>query len=442
MEAKEKLKTVNFIQIKENSIKAEDLTEEYYDFLNTLSNLKDQNYKLYFSELKNLNYFIKQKYKVNDIKNYQINFIKDYEEEIRKYIEAKKITRGTGVSRIRKVQSFMKYLFNQKRINFIYQHSIQTNKAIENGKNLQTIFIPEKIKEFLTDLEIRNYSNVYYYQKRILYYYKFLLNKNFISNFNADFISLENIKKFHSYLDNKVNLEIMERSSALLYLRAIKLYIEYINRSSNYKIQYSIPERFRVQGNRSNEYVPQQEIFNILKTILNHSRNPIRDISISLLVIDTGCRPIEIINLDIKSVFITESCLLLKSKKSGQRKLRISPLVKEYLCEYLEIRLKHLSGHNSLFLNENNKPMYTHSVYAIFYKANLKLYNKSKYSPKSLRHSYITNALDNNNSFEQVSKAVGHKHLVSTLIYLEKSTKRLLSNSLPHNPYEYLFKEE
>lgn len=40
-----------------------------------------------------------------------------------------------------------------------------------------------------------------------------------------------------------------------------------------------------------------------------------------------------------------------------------------------------------------------------------------KFSPKSLRHTFITNALNNQNNIDDVAKAVGHKHLISTLYY-------------------------
>ncbi|MFD1735375.1 tyrosine-type recombinase/integrase [Bacillus salitolerans] len=415
---------------------------EYLDFLDSISNLKVGTYRLYFYELKKLFSFIKEQFNITEINDFKLEFITSFEQVIKQAIDTNKITRRIGISRIRRVQSFLKFLSTQNKISFIYQHNIPINAKDKNMRRFENKNVPSKIIEFLKDLENRNYSNVNYYQKRLLYYYKFLLQNNYLSDFNTDYIASENLERFHYYLDHKVNLENLERSSALLYLRAIKLYIEYVNRGKVYKESYTIPERFRVKANRSNEYVPSQEIVRILQNISNHSKYPLRDISIALLVIDTGCRPIEIINMEMESVLISERCVLLKSKKSGQRKLKINPFAFSYLYEYFKQRSRIIGQHSALFLNKYNKPLNINAINSIFYKANLRLYKASKYSPKALRHSYITNALDNNNSFEQVSKAVGHKHFVSTLIYLERSTKRLLSNSLPHDPYEYLFKEE
>ena len=70
----------------------------------------------------------------------------------------------------------------------------------------------------------------------------------------------------------------------------------------------------------------------------------------------------------------------------------------------------------------------------MIWKFNKKAFGKAKINAKALRHTYATNALENLNDFEEVSKSMGHLHWISTEYYVHKSIKRLLANSLPFNP--------
>lgn len=65
-----------------------------------------------------------------------------------------------------------------------------------------------------------------------------------------------------------------------------------------------------------------------------------------------------------------------------------------------------------------------------------KLNSGNRIFGRALRHTFITNAIDNNNDPFQVAETVGHKHLVSTQHYLHRSINRLLKNTLNHNPIE------
>ena len=79
---------------------------------------------------------------------------------------------------------------------------------------------------------------------------------------------------------------------------------------------------------RDNEYVSNQERLAFLNTIIRHNgRYFSRDMAICLLLIDTGCRPIEIAGLKINDFDTIESVIILNCKKSGQRKLKIHPFV-------------------------------------------------------------------------------------------------------------------
>ena len=82
----------------------------------------------------------------------------------------------------------------------------------------------------------------------------------------------------------------------------------------------------------------------------------------------------------------------------------------------------------------DGSPMDSNCIWGILRQVNLDAFQKELYPPRDFRHTFITNALENNNSFDQVSKTVGHKHWISTFYYLHRSKTLLLKNTLNHSP--------
>ena len=251
---------------------------------------------------------------------------------------------------------------------------------------------------------------------------------------------MSSISSYEDHLALRVELKEIKKITAYIKLQILSHFIQYLynNRVINFK--YSIPSRF--QGNkvsRDNEYVSNKERFALINAI--HSKNGssmVRDIAICLLFIDTGCRPIEVSNMRLEDFNFSESSVILYSRKSGQRKLKIDPFVMDYIKKHSEIRHKLPIESEFMFLQRDGQQMSTKSIGAMINSYNKEAFGMAKFSAKSLRHTSITNQLLNKNSFEQVAQSAGHKHLISTLHYLYRSIGLLLENSLPHNPYEGL----
>lgn len=337
------------------------------------------------------------------------------------------------------INSLSRHLFKNNEINFIFNASL-----IEKSKKTRNT-IPVVIQSFLDDLTAQNYSQINTYKKNIMYFFKFLyqthnaypipesLQENDIKRLDND-----HIESYHNFLARKVELNEISLSRALNLLRCLKLFIQYFRRLNIICFKYGIPDRFQTQHSRNNEFVPTNETIKLVDAIIDYSKMPERDLTIFLIILDTGCRPLEITNMEIHDVFTSESAVIFRSKKSGQRKLKLSKQVMEVLKKYLMIRKKLDSKYKSLFLSNDNQPLSVNAIGHIYSKANIKVYGKKRYTAKSYRHAYATNALENKNDFDKVSKSMGHLHWISTQYYLEKSIKRLKRNTLKHNPVKYL----
>jgi integrase len=349
--------------------------------------------------------------------------------------------------RMRNLITFFVYLYRKEVIDYLI------TKDIKNGFSVRLkIATPkyfkkkiksepsEVIKEFITYLSSRNYAiHSTNYKGNIIHFSNYIKNtfnieiEDFLKKSEGETI-LFYISKYEQMLAKRVSLEEIENYSAYHYLRTIKLFVNFLNDEKLIKISYIINDKFSSKGKRGNDYVPSTDVIKMLDMIYLHSQNIYRDLSIFLLLLDTGCRSIEICNLKIPDINFIERTIKINSKKSGTRTLQVSKEVFDVLKDYLSVRNLYQTDSISVFLKNHGTPIENNTVLGIFSMVNQKAFDKKKYTPKGFRHTYITNALENSNSIDKVSKIAGHKHWISTFYYLHRSKSLLLKNTLDFSP--------
>ncbi|MEI2395177.1 tyrosine-type recombinase/integrase [Paenibacillus phytohabitans] len=243
------------------------------------------------------------------------------------------------------------------------------------------------------------------------------------------------VSAYEMHLIDRLNSEEIQLCSVYRYLVTLRLFLSMLAKESIVKISYAIPESLRGQAERSNDYVEMEQINALLDSIVM-SKSPVktRDMAVILLVMELGCRPIEVANLKIDDLNITERQITLYCIKSGLRRLRISKDLCNVISMYLKIRSSMIMNHDNLFANAFGEPLTRRAVGSIFERVNRNAFGENRFNAKALRHTYATNALDNENDFDEVSESMGHKHRCSTEWYVHRSVKRLLTRTLTHNP--------
>ncbi len=233
-------------------------------------------------------------------------------------------------------------------------------------------------------------------------------------------------KEFEDYLNKRALLENILFCSAYEYLKAVRLFSKFLYENKEIKFIYSIPSKMIQSGKRCNEYTSESDILLVIKQIFERSKNVLRDISIFLIILETGCRPIEIVNLKIEDVYLHEKLIVLKSKKSYQRTLLLTDTTCSLIKDYLKIRQNYFINQNdSLFLNRIGNEITSSDISNLFRKYNKPLLQHRKFTPKTLRHTFITNSLNNGNNMDQVKEIVGHKHLISTHYYFYRNIDQI-----------------
>ncbi len=171
----------------------------------------------------------------------------------------------------------------------------------------------------------------------------------------------------------------------------------------------------------------QDQIITILKACTN-----LRDQLLLLLLAETGCRIGEILGIDytkdidyrnrmIRVYFREDNENDARAKNAEYRKAKISSDTFEFLMDYLAKYSKLLQHQSYLFINimgdSKGKPLKVASVYDMLNRMEKK--TGIKITPHMLRHYFANMRKEAGWRLELISQALGHKHLDTTIRYLD-----------------------
>jgi integrase/recombinase XerC len=257
---------------------------------------------------------------------------------------------------------------------------------------------------------------------------------NSISDFEQ--ITIDLIGKYEQYLKDMIKKGKYEPSSVHAFMKTVRLFLKFLLIKKVISIKYVIPKPFVASVNRANYYIETKTIIQLAESILTNKDEFVssRNLALLLLFVETGCRPIEACSLLISDISFTEKTISLNSVKSGRRKIKLDDYVLNIFKKYNKLRNHRNPKCDHFFLkNDGSEPNRKYLTNLLFVE-NKKAFGKNLVHARALRHTYVTNAIDNNNDFSEVSVTMGHKHWVSTMYYLHRDKNRLLKNTLPYNP--------
>ena len=146
-----------------------------------------------------------------------------------------------------------------------------------------------------------------------------------------------------------------------------------------------------------------------------------RDKLIIELFYFTGIRLSELLNISIKDVDFNNSQIKVLGKRNKER---LIPLTYTLISELKNYINKH-NLNRYLFVDENNKKLYSKKVYRIVNKYISKVSSIKKKSPHILRHSFATHMLNNGADINAIKEILGHANLSATQVYTHNSIKKL-----------------
>lgn len=157
---------------------------------------------------------------------------------------------------------------------------------------------------------------------------------------------------------------------------------------------------------------------------------PIRNYYIVKLILNTGLRISEILNLELTDIFLNKNKLRVIGKGNKQREIPINDEAKDIIKQAIEDRKNYnyaLNVLNSpyLFLSNKTDKLESCTIERIFNKYS------NTITPHKLRHVFATNFLENGGDIRSLQQILGHGSLSTTAIYThptEASMRKSMNN--------------
>ncbi|MBQ3020602.1 MAG: tyrosine-type recombinase/integrase [Bacilli bacterium] len=284
--------------------------------------------------------------------------------------------------------------------------------------------------EYLIYLEnIKKYSNntVINYELDLNLFEEYLRLKH------KDVISIEykNILDFIAYLKDEHKSSSINRC-----LSSIRSYYNYLiknnvistnpfNLVSSMKKEKKLPEYFKY-----NEY---EEIINSIDVSTDLG---VRNKCIFEVLLSTGCRVNELVNIKLNDVDLKLCEIKVLGKGNKERIVYLGSYAIKAIEDYLSVRSNLLNKKSSefLFLNHLGNKITTRGIRDIIDKILLKSCTNLKITPHTFRHSFATMLLNEGCDLKSVQELLGHVSLSTTSIYTHVSNEELKRVYLHSNP--------
>lgn len=152
----------------------------------------------------------------------------------------------------------------------------------------------------------------------------------------------------------------------------------------------------------------------------------------------TGIRRIELVQLQINDVDLSNKTLKVLGKRNKERIIPLIDSVVATIQLYIMERnnLDTVIDHSYLFLTKKGVKIYENLVYRIINDYFSIVSTKVKRSPHIIRHSFATHLLNQGANLNAVKELLGHSSLAATQVYTHNSIaelKKVYINSHPRS---------
>ncbi len=171
----------------------------------------------------------------------------------------------------------------------------------------------------------------------------------------------------------------------------------------------------------------ETEINSVLNSMNTDTFEDVRDKLIVELFYSTGIRRIELVQLQLKDVDLSQGHIKVLGKRNKERIIPLIPSVIKTVETYLQKRTKldTIIDSSILFLTKKGAKVYEMLVYRIITGYFDNISTKVKKSPHILRHSFATHLLNNGADLNSVKEILGHSSLAATQVYTHNSVAEL-----------------
>lgn len=265
------------------------------------------------------------------------------------------------------------------------------------------------------------------------------INKDDISELTVDDMNSITSNHIIKYL-NELNNGIYKRKNSLDSICTKKNVFSafwnymFLNKYVDDNIIRHIPSKlFKSEITQKEVYVPTDEQIDNFLAKLNEGKNNIRNSTIVRLIMGSGIRSEELINLDIKDLHLDECpsyiMVLGKGNIETYDKVYISNDARLALVEYLKYRDEFIKQNNikddALFLSNDRKRISKTSIANFF-----NIYSNGEIYPHALRHWVGTKLYKNTKDIVLVQRQLRHRNLETASRYYVHMEENVIADAI------------
>lgn len=284
----------------------------------------------------------------------------------------------------------------------------------------------DKFLDYLQNIKKYSDNTVINYEIDIDRYEKFLK----ISNKKINNIEYKDVLDFISYIkDNHKSTSI---NRCLSSLRSYYNYLlkENIVDTNPFKLVNSMKKEKKLP-----EYFKYNEYVELVNSIDINTNLGIRNRCIFEVLLCTGCRCSELVNIKLCDIDLDNREIKVLGKGNKERIVYLGSYAIDSLNMYLSVRDELSKKDNKyLFVNHLGNKLTTRGIRDIIDKILLKSSLNLKITPHTFRHSFATMLLNEGCDLKSVQELLGHVSLSTTSIYTHVSNEELKRVYLHTNP--------
>ncbi|HKL42073.1 MAG TPA: tyrosine-type recombinase/integrase [Clostridia bacterium] len=295
-----------------------------------------------------------------------------------------------------------------------------TNNFAKYLSDYLSIYLPGVIK--VSNHTINSYRDTF---KLLL---KFAQSKNLkIEKITLEKITKNFILEFLEWIEKERNCSISTRNQRLAAIKSFFKYVQAESPENLYEIRRILNIRKKKCAKPLVAYLTSDELKIIFNAPDLSKKSGRRDLTLLVLLYDSGARVNEIINVAIKDVRLNSPGVITLYGKGN--KIRQVPLMKKtckliekYIEEYKKTNLV-VKREMPLFFNQKKKPLsrwgvnYIINKYVVKLKEEGKLHIDFKITPHVFRHSKAMHLLQANINLIYIRDFLGHTNISTTEIY-------------------------
>ena len=281
-----------------------------------------------------------------------------------------------------------------------------------------------RIQKFIDYLLLeKKYSpkTVVAYQKDIEAFQLFLTHE-----FTDTEVSKANYSQIRSWIVQLVDRTISNRTINRK-ISSLNSYYKFLLKTESIKANPLVKHKALKVSKKIQIPFSETEINSVLNSMNTDTFEDVRDKLIVELFYSTGIRRIELVQLQLKDVDLSQGHIKVLGKRNKERIIPLIPSVIKTVETYLQKRTKldTIIDPSILFLTKKGAKVYETLVYRIITGYFDMVSTKVKKSPHILRHSFATHLLNNGADLNAVKELLGHSSLAATQVYTHNSVAEL-----------------